>query len=153
MNPIWSIVLFICGFLLTAPIRPSCSSGVSYEGSIHFLVANDSGKVVRLCVIRVLLSARANVSETTSFVLELLWWNWLKNHFLFFSRCYGISTKKCHSLRSYYPQALVPVVPQVRVQLTLFLDYSRCGSGCTAFSSSTILIVNCPCVYAYHEQF
>ena len=23
----------------------------------------------------------------------------------------------------------------------------------TAFSSSTILIVNCPCVYAYHEQF
>lgn len=80
--------------MLTTPIRPSCSSGVSYEGSIHFLVANDSGKVVRLCVIRVLLSARANVSETTSFVLELLWWNWLKNHFLFFSRCYGISTKK-----------------------------------------------------------
>ena len=43
--------------------------------------------------------------------------------------------------------------PASSIPAKLFLDYSRCGSGCTAFSSSTILIVNCPCVYAYHEQF
>lgn len=53
-------------------IRFLCFSGVLYEGLIYFLVVNDFGKVVRFCVIRVLLLVCVNVFEIISFVLEFL---------------------------------------------------------------------------------